>query len=158
MVECRDSWRLSLCRDQLSVLKKSLAAARTESAELLREISERRCLLESLTAESNVVERELNVLRAKHAEGRQLLDKLEVILVYTLSLFVGSLAFLCTFLAINGAKVLMLDINFVLLACVSSRIVYHDFLYPRFPMIANDCVSVCMFLQLHCMFFCMSLK
>ncbi|XP_067941683.1 centriolin-like [Watersipora subatra] len=63
--------------DQLSVLKKSLTAARGESAELLREISERRCLLESLTAETNVVERELGELRAKHSEGRQLLDKLE---------------------------------------------------------------------------------
>ena len=62
----------------MSVLKKSLVAARAESAELLREISERRCLLESLTAESNVMERELGELRAKHAEGRQLLDKLEV--------------------------------------------------------------------------------
>lgn len=60
------------------MLKKSLTAARGESAELLREISERRCLLESLTAETNVVERELGELRAKHSEGRQLLDKLEV--------------------------------------------------------------------------------
>ena len=65
-------------RDQLSVLKKSLTSGRSESAELLREISKRRCLLESLTAETNVVERELSELKAKHTEGRQLLDKLEV--------------------------------------------------------------------------------
>lgn len=72
----------------MSVLKKSLIAARAESAELLREISERRCHLESLSAEANVVERELNVLRAKHAEGRQLLDKLEVChRLYTLIIF-----------------------------------------------------------------------
>jgi len=68
------------------VLKRSLAAARAESAELLREISERKCSLESLTAESNVVERELSEIRAKHTEGRQLLDKLEVMAVYSTTL------------------------------------------------------------------------
>jgi len=73
------------------VLKKSLTAARAESAELLREISERRCLLESLTAESNMVEGELNELRAKHSEGRQLLDKLEVGWLFETDLSINTL-------------------------------------------------------------------
>lgn len=65
-------------RDQLAALKKSLAAGRSESAELLRGISERKQLLESINAEYNYIENDLSQLKIKHAEGKQLLDRLEV--------------------------------------------------------------------------------